>query len=98
MWKVIYELYHYAIRGNLRPTTATATKPSPQKIIWLYHKFFAIIQSRSRLTMWVRYPKNKLVRAVLELKQRMKDSLLHTDVVAKTSNLAISRRRYAGER
>ena len=48
--------------------------------------------------MWVTYPKNKLVRAVSEWKQRMKDSLLHAYVVVKTSNLVILRRRYAEDR
>ena len=41
---------------------------SPQNITWLYHKSFAIIQSRLRPTMWAKYPKNKLVRAVSKLK------------------------------
>ena len=50
---------------------------------------FAIIQSSSRRTMWAKYPKNKSVRAVSNLKWRMKDSLLHTYVVVKTSNLVI---------
>ena len=30
------------------------------------NNFFAIITSRSRRTMWTKYPKNKLVRAVSE--------------------------------
>ena len=74
------------------------SKTSPQNITWLYHKSFTIIQTRSRPTIWVKYPKNKLVRAVSELKQRGKDSQLHAYVVVKTSNLVISRRRYAEDR
>ena len=70
-------------------------KTSPQNITWFYHKSFEIIQSRLRNTIWAKYPKNKLVREVSERKKRMKDSLLHTYVVVKTSNLVISRRRYA---
>ena len=76
--------------GNLRSTTATVYEN-----VTLYHKSFAIIQCRSRPTIWAKYSKNKLVRAVLERKQRMKDSLLHAYVVVKTSNLVISHRRYA---
>ena len=37
---------------------------SPQNITLLWYKPFAIIPSRSRRTMWAKYPKNKLVRAV----------------------------------
>ena len=48
--------------------------------------------------MWAKYPKNKLVGPVSERKQRMKDSLLLAYVVLKTSNLVISRRRYAEDR
>ena len=47
---------------------------------------FGMIQSRSRPTIWAKYPKYKLVRAVSDLKQRMKDSLLYAYVVVKTSN------------
>ena len=50
--------------GTLRSTTATSTKTSPQNRTLLNHKSVAIIQSRSRRTMWAKYPKNKLVRAV----------------------------------
>ena len=37
-----------------------------QNITWLYHKSFAIIQSRSRPKISAKYPKDKLVRAVSE--------------------------------
>ena len=50
---------------------------------------FGMIQSRSRPTIWAKYPKYKLVRAVSDSKQRMKDSLLYAYVVVKTSNLVI---------
>ena len=50
--------------GTLRSTTATSTKTSPQNRTLVYCKSFAIIPSRSRRTMWAKYPKNKLVRAV----------------------------------
>ena len=43
-----------------------STKTSPPNITWLYHKSFGIIQSHSRPTIWAKYPKNKLVRAVSE--------------------------------
>ena len=52
--------------GNLRSTTATSTKTSPQNITLRYRKFIAVRPSRSRRTMWAKYPKNKLVRAVSE--------------------------------
>ena len=41
-------------------------KRSLQNITWLYFKSFAIIQFCSPPTTWAKYPKNKLVRAVLE--------------------------------
>ena len=49
--------------GNLRSTTATVYEN-----VTLYHKSFAIIQCRSRPTIWAKYSKNKLVRAVLRAK------------------------------
>ena len=39
-------------------------KTSPQNITFHYRKFLAVRPSRSRRTMWVKYPKNKLARAV----------------------------------
>ena len=76
----------------LRSTTAKLTKTSPHNITVQYCKYLAIIPSRSRVTMWAKYPKNKWVRAVSKLEKRMKDSLLRAYVVIKTSNLVISRR------
>ena len=84
--------------GNLRSTTATVDENVTSKYNSPYHKSFTIIQSLSRPTMWAKYPKNKLGRAFSELKWRMKDSLLHAHVAVKTSNLVISRRRYAEDR
>ena len=52
--------------GTLRSMTATSTKMSPQNKTLLYYKSFAIIPSRSRPTIWAKYPKNKLVRAISE--------------------------------
>ena len=54
--------------GSLRSTTPTSTKTSPQNITLHYRKFLAVWPSRSRLTMWPKYPKNKLVRAVSDQK------------------------------
>ena len=54
--------------GSLRSTTPTLTKPSPQNITLRYCRFLAVWPSRSRLTMWPKNPKNKLVRAVSEQK------------------------------
>ena len=54
--------------GSLKSTTPTSTKTSPQNITLHYRKFLAVWPSRSRLTMWPKYPKNKLVRAVSEQK------------------------------
>ena len=48
--------------------------------------------------MWAKYLKTKLVQAVSEWKKEMKDSLLHAHVVVKTSNLTISRPRFAEDR
>ena len=42
----------------LRSTTATSTKTSPQNITLHYRKFLAVRPSRSRRTMWAKYPKN----------------------------------------
>ena len=53
---------------NLRSTTAKLTKTSPHNITLNYCNSLAIIPSRSRVTMWAKYPKNKLVRAVSKLK------------------------------
>ena len=50
--------------GTLRSTTATSKKTPPRNITLLYHNFSAVILSRSRLTIWAKYPYNKLVRAV----------------------------------
>ena len=54
--------------GSLRSTTPTLTKTSPQNITLHYRRFLAVWPSRSRLTMWPKNPKNKLVRAVSEQK------------------------------
>ena len=43
--------------GTLRSTTATSTKTSPQNRTLLQYKALAIISSRSRRTMWAKYPK-----------------------------------------
>ena len=51
---------------TLRSTTATSTKMSPQNITLHYRKFLAVMPSRSRSTMWTKYSKNKLARAVSE--------------------------------
>ena len=50
--------------GTLRSTTATSTKTSPQNITLLYHNTFVVILSRSMLTIWAKYRKNKLIREV----------------------------------
>ena len=52
------------ILGTLRSATATSTRTSPQNITLPYDKSFAVILSRSLLTVWAKYPNNKLVRAV----------------------------------
>ena len=52
--------------GTLRATTATPTKPSPQNITLHCRELLAVRPSPSRRTMWAKYPKNKLVRAVSE--------------------------------
>ena len=54
--------------GTLRSTMATSTKTSPQNITLLYHNSFAVILSRSLLTIWAKCPKNKLVRVVTKRK------------------------------
>ena len=60
--------------GTLRTTTATSMKTSPQNITLQYRKFLAVRSStRSRRTMWEKYPKNKLVRVVSEQKWRIKE-------------------------
>ena len=48
--------------------TVTSRKTSPQDITLHYRKFLAVGPSRSLRTMWAKYPKNKLVRAVSEQK------------------------------
>ena len=83
-------------RVNRDVTASKTTRLQMKRVnVWTLHKSLAIIPSRSRPTMWARYPKIKTVRAVSEWKQRTKDSLLlaHVDVI--TSNLVISCRRYA---
>ena len=74
---VLEDLFAYRLDGmitelgNLRSTTATVDENFTSKytaVTWLYHKSFAIIQSRSRPTMWAKYSKNKLVRAVSKSK------------------------------
>ena len=52
--------------GTLRSTTTTLTKTSPQNITLHYRNFLAVRSSRSRRTMWVKCPKNKLARSVWE--------------------------------
>ena len=54
-----------------------------QKITSLYRKSSTIVPSRSLPTMWVKYPKNKVVLCCM------------LTFSSKTSNLVISRRRYA---
>ena len=56
----------HSIIGTLRSTTATLMKTSPQNITLHYRKFLAVRSSRSRRTMWVKCPRNKLARAVWE--------------------------------
>ena len=46
----------------------TSTKTSPQNITLNYRKFLELRPSRSRRTMWAKYPKNKLVGAVSTVK------------------------------
>ena len=50
----------------VRSTKAKLTKTSPQNITLHYRKFLAVRPSRSRRTMWAKYPKNKVIRAVSE--------------------------------
>ena len=67
---ILVHMFHILsdIIGSLRSTTATATKTSPQNITLHYRKFLAVRPSCSRRTMWVKYPKNRLVRAISEQK------------------------------
>ena len=58
----------YSTVGSLRSTTATSTKTSPQNITLHYLKFLAIRPSYLRRTMWVKYPKNRSLRAISEQK------------------------------
>ena len=64
--------------GTLRYTAVTSMIRSPQNITLLNRKFFTMIQSPLRRTMWLEYSKNKLSRAEV-----------HTQVVVKTLNLMI---------
>ena len=52
--------------GTLRSTTATSTKPSPQNVTLHCRELLAVRPSPSRRTLWAKYPKKKLVRAVSE--------------------------------
>ena len=51
---------------------------SPQNITLINRKFFTMIQSPLRRTIWLEYSKNKMSRAEV-----------HTQVVVKTLNLMI---------
>ena len=47
------------LRSMMSVTTATVDENVTSKYNLLYHKSFAIIQSRSRPTIWAKYPKKK---------------------------------------
>ena len=58
-WKKHYTVqYHVPLLETLRSTTE---KVSPQNITLHSRMSFAIVLSRSRPTMWAKYPKNELV-------------------------------------
>ena len=48
---------HFKEQGLSDLRRRRSTKTSPQNITWLNHKSFGIIQSRSRPTIWTKYPK-----------------------------------------
>ena len=63
---ILFLFYHNKFENDKRSYTTTVDENFTSKD----NLSFAIIQSRSRPgpTMWAKFPKNKLVRAVSELK------------------------------
>ena len=71
--------------GSLRFTTATSTKTPPRNVALDHRKFLTFRPSRPRRTMWVKYPKNKLVRAGFRVKTETEIFTFYARVVVNSS-------------